>query len=111
MFCIPSTAPPAKPVGPLDISNVQRDSATLKWKAPKDDGGSPLTGYIIEKRDAKKTTWSKAGKVKPDTLEYVVDGLLENNEYFFRVIAENKAGQSEPLEADAATMAKSPYSE
>ncbi|XP_046554801.1 titin-like [Haliotis rubra] len=102
-------SPPSKPVGPLDISNVQRDSATLKWKAPKDDGGSPLTGYIIEKRDAKKSTWSKAGKVKADTLEYVVDGLLENNEYFFRVIAENKAGQSEPLEADAATKAKSPY--
>lgn len=30
--------------------------------------------------------------------------------YYFRVIAENKIGESEPLETKDATMAKSPYS-
>lgn len=99
------------PTGPLAVTDVQREAISLSWQAPVDDGGSPILNYIVEKRDAMKNTWSKVHKVPASTTEICATGLFENTEYFFRVVAENKAGQSEALETDSATMAKSPFSE
>ncbi|CAF0733752.1 unnamed protein product [Adineta steineri] len=42
--------PPLPPTGPLEISNVSKDRATLSWKPPKDDGGSKVTDYVIERQ-------------------------------------------------------------
>ena len=103
------TEKPSKPEGPLEAIDIQRTAITLRWKPPKDDGGSPLTGYVIEKRDAKRGSWTKAGKVDGSTTEFCVLDLLEKSDYYFRVMAVNKAGQSEPLESDKAITAKSPF--
>jgi len=35
--------PPGRPKGPLEVVDVQKDSATIAWKAPEDDGGKPIT--------------------------------------------------------------------
>ena len=100
---------PSRPVGPLTVTEVQRNSISLKWKPSADDGGSPIIGYIIEKRTESAKYWSKAGKVSSATTEHCVTGLQEKTLYYFRVIAENKIGESEPLETKDATMAKSPF--
>lgn len=42
---------PTPPVGPLDVSDITPDTCTLNWKAPLDDGGSPITNYVVEKLD------------------------------------------------------------
>ena len=34
---------PSRPEGPLEVTDVQKDSVKLKWKPPKDDGGQPIT--------------------------------------------------------------------
>ncbi|GFS00827.1 titin [Elysia marginata] len=100
---------PSEPTGPLTIEDVRKDSVLLSWKPPTDDGGSPLTGYVIMKRDAKRPTWSPAGKCDATTTAFKVKDLLEGTEYFFKVVAENKAGQSDGLETDTTTLVKSPY--
>ena len=57
---------PGKPVGPLEATDIQRTSVTVQWKPPTDDGGSPLTGYVVEQREAKRLMWTKVATVKPD---------------------------------------------
>ena len=42
---------PGQPKGPLDVNDVTKDSAVLKWYAPDDDGGSPITHYVVEKQE------------------------------------------------------------
>ena len=72
---------------------------TLTWNPPAKDGGSPVTSYVVEYRDAKRTTWSKAGDVSADKTFYVADRLITGNDYYFRVIAVNDEGQGQPLES------------
>lgn len=43
---------PGKPEGPISHKDMMGDSMTLTWKPPKDDGGSDITNYIVEKRPA-----------------------------------------------------------
>lgn len=61
-------------------------------------------GYVIERRDAKRTSWSSAGNTA--CLEYQVTKLMENNEYVFRVAAENQIGVSEFVETSGPVKAK-----
>ena len=89
---------PGKPKGPLEISNVTENSADLQWKPPESDGGTPLTSYIIEMRPDSRSTWTKAGSVDGTTTNFTVPDLREGTEYYFRVIAVNAEGQSEPLQ-------------
>lgn len=99
---------PGKPNN-LTVSKVMKDSMVLSWQPPTHTGGSDITAYIIEKRDAKRNTWTQVEKVPGLTNTVAVQKLLEGNEYYFRVSAENDIGQGEPLELEAPIMAKSPY--
>lgn len=100
---------PSKPEGPLDVSDIYKDSCKLKWKKPKDDGGIPISGYVIEKLDTATGKWEAAGTVDPEKTEYDVKGLEQNHRYQFRVRAVNDEGESEPLETDSAITAKNPF--
>ena len=35
----------------LDCSEAAETSVTLEWSAPRDDGGSPVTDYLVQKRE------------------------------------------------------------
>ena len=99
---------PDRPEGPVEISNITKDSVTLSWQPPTKDGGTPLTGYVIEQRDTRRTQWVKAGSVDKDTTTFVASKLLEDNEYVFRVTAVNAEGESEPLESKDVAKPKQP---
>ena len=101
---------PSSPVGPIEIEDVQKTGATLSWQPSKKDGGSPITAYIVEQREGWRSSWKPCGKTKPDEHTLVVDGLKEGQDYFFRIIAENAAGKSEPLEMDGSVKPRAPFS-
>lgn len=80
----------------LKASEVSRDSANLTWNAPANDGGSRVTHYTVEKRATTSERWIRVGQAR-DT-RYTVVNLFGKTSYVFRVIAENKFGQSQPSE-------------
>lgn len=101
-------AKPTKPEGPLEVSDVHKDGCTLKWKKPKDDGGEPLEGYLVEKFDPDNGVWLPVGRTKDPEMQ--VTGLIPGHEYSFRVKALNSQGESEPLETLSTIVAKDPFS-
>lgn len=50
-------------------------------------------------------------KISPDMTSNTIQNLTTGSDYFFRVMAENKAGPSPPLEMDKPVRIKSPYGE
>jgi len=105
-------APPLKPTGPIEVSKVHPTGCHLMWTKPKGDGGSPITGYSIEKKDVEKDYWSPCGKIagKMATvmreLEFEITDLVENFVYVFRVMAFNSIGEGAPLMTPCPTIAK-----
>lgn len=95
-------APPSPPQN-LKVVDVTNKSVSIEWQAPATDGGSPLIGYMIEKRLATLTStikWTHVISVDSYCIRYCVDNLKEKSEYVFRVLAENEAGLSAPAVTD-----------
>ena len=50
--------PPGKP-GVPECTGTTEDSIALSWDPPTKDGGKPIKGYILEKRDKGGKKWIK----------------------------------------------------
>lgn len=96
---------PTKPGTPA-ITDYDKDFVELEWKRPESDGGSPITGYIIEKKDKFNPNWEKCAEVEGDKTSGKVPNLIEGNQYEFRVRAVNKAGPGEPSDASQSHVAR-----
>ena len=101
------TSKPKKPKGPLKVSDITAEGCKLKWDAPEDDGGEPITGYVVERMDTETGRWIPVCTVKSPEAD--VAGLNEGKDYLFRVKAVNSEGESAPLETDEVITAKNPY--
>ena len=89
------------------MTDIGRDSVTLKWTEPEVDGGSKITGYVVEKKESWRLNWVEAARVKPTQREVKVRKLYEGHSYQFRVLAENAEGRGQPKQVrDAVTPTK-----
>lgn len=99
---------PEQPRGPLAAKDIGSTDLFLSWKEPADDGGSPITHYIIERREEDRTSWTRLTTRALDTTVRVTS-LQEGASYVFRVFAVNKIGDSEPLETKETIKLKKKY--
>lgn len=83
----------------MTVGKVSKFGCTVSWEPPESDGGSPITSYVVELRDRTSVKWSPVQVTKADELSAVVNDVIENKEYIFRVKAENKAGVGKPSAA------------
>ena len=92
--------PPGPPEGPIKQVKATETSLTVSWGPSKDDGGSEILHYSLEKREAWKTSYTHVAKVKADDdLTVCVDGLRDDQEYNFKVFATNAVGDSKAIES------------
>ena len=49
---------PGAPSTPV-CKGTTEDTITLSWSPPKNNGGSPISGYKLEKREKGDKKWSK----------------------------------------------------
>lgn len=88
-----STTVPDAPGEPI-VVKMQKDKCKIEYRAPYNNGGSPIIGYFIEmKRDIDRR-WTQVNKEATDQLEYTIDNLMEGSRVQFRVIAINAVGES-----------------
>lgn len=78
-FNVPS--PPGTP----QVVKVGKNYVDLKWEAPVSDGGSRITGYVIEKREVGSALWAKCNEYNVTETEYTVMHLIERGDYEFRI--------------------------
>ncbi|ALC42933.1 CG14964, partial [Drosophila busckii] len=99
-------SPPGRPIlTPLAPSEQQPDVVNLRWSRPLSDGGSPITGYIVEQRRVGSPHWVRATPTPIERCEIQISGLEPGWRYEFRCFAENIVGRSDASElSDALTV-------
>lgn len=96
---------PSAPRGPLDVSGMTDTTLVLTWLAPTSDGGSPLTEYLVERREVSKKAWQKVGSTDGKTLNIEATGLKKGTSYNFRITAQNELGYGPPFSPEDVIIA------
>lgn len=84
---------PGRPGRP-NVVDIERDYCDIEFDAPDSDGGSRITGYLVEKRNVYDGRWVKVEIVRKCRCR--IDNLIEGSVMEFRAIASNKAGFGDP---------------
>jgi serine protease len=86
----PSATVPGVPTG-LTAAATSTTTATITWTAPADDGGSPITGYVVEESiDGSAYTERDRPSATPTEVEFA--GLTPGATYQYRIAAINAEG-------------------
>lgn len=102
-----STEKPDPPIQ-VEAHDPTSKSITVTWKAPDNDGGCPIQGYIVEKIEKDGDRFERVTPSLVPGFSFVVTDLKEDMEYQFRVRAENAAGVSEPSRSSQPMKAADP---
>ena len=76
---------PSKPKGPLKVYDIFAEGCTCEWAPPEDDGGTPITHYVIEKAEGASVNWTLCGKVNGDVTKCHVTGLRPDKDHRLQV--------------------------
>ena len=88
---VPDQTPPTTPTN-LVVSLFNTTSAKLTWTASTDNVG--VTGYLIYRNKLLMTTLNGANSA--DTISFIDEALTPGNDYFYSVIAFDKAKNYSP---------------
>ena len=94
----------------IHVIGISDESVTIEWSRPYNNGGSPITGYVIEKRESTTNNWILVTRVTARTTSYKISYLDPTYSYYIRVAAENDEGIGEYLELLDAVRPTNPKS-
>lgn len=92
----------------MHVDEVRAEHVKLSWAVPEDDGGTPITSYLVRYMDIDSGEWVTA--CTTSTPSATAQGLKPGHLYMFEISAINKEGQSEPLFTGDPILAENPYS-
>ena len=93
---ITHTLVPAAPTS-LAVEATSSTTVSVKWAASTNDGGSPITGYVVEYHGVNDPEPHFETQVFPsNVLSATLDHLTPSTEYEVRFRAENAVGRSGP---------------
>ena len=81
----------------------------MEWGPPEDDGGTPITHYVVEKQAPPSTQWTPCGRANGDCHKAQVVGLTPDKMYSLQVSAVNAEGVSEPLAGVDSFLTENPF--
>jgi hypothetical protein len=99
--------PPSSPSQP-GVVDSGYDFIKINWKKPDNDGGNPITGYMVEMKSKSSSDWIPCNSFPTKATEYTASGLVESQSYEFRVKAVNEAGPGSPSKASNWQKAEPP---
>ena len=94
------TRTPLAPSAPTAVRNLygflSGSSAYLSWSTPLGNGGSAITGYIVEQSTNNGASWSTVATTTSAYRSTRVSNLVGGTSYAYRVLAVNAVGNSAP---------------
>ncbi|XP_056280060.1 immunoglobulin-like and fibronectin type III domain-containing protein 1 [Pseudoliparis swirei] len=90
---------PTSPLGPAEVAESSAMCIEFRWRPPKDDGGSPVINYMIERQRVGRNTWKKIGEI-PGVPSYRDTDVDHGRKYCYRIRAVTAEGTSEGMETD-----------
>ena len=94
VFTLRASLSSDRPDAPVSVRliGISEDSVTIEWGGVASDGGAPVSGFVIEKREPRSHYWSQVATVPPKVNSYVIQYLHRNSSYYVRVAAQNEEG-------------------
>uniref|UniRef100_F7HMK2 Immunoglobulin-like and fibronectin type III domain-containing protein 1 n=1 Tax=Callithrix jacchus TaxID=9483 RepID=F7HMK2_CALJA len=96
---------PDLPQGPLEVQDCHKAGVCLCWRPPRDDGGRPVERYVVERRQAGRSTWLHVGETPADSTTFTDAHVELGRKYTFRVRAVTSEGTGEALESEETLVA------
>ncbi|KAJ8383827.1 hypothetical protein AAFF_G00213970 [Aldrovandia affinis] len=90
---------PSPPQGPVEVVENSASCIEIKWRPPKDDGGSQVKGYAVERQQVGRNTWKKLGEIVAGPA-YRDTGVDHGRKYCYRIRAVSEEGASDGMETE-----------
>lgn len=91
-----SVVPPGPPTNLHVSTSKTGTSLALKWSAPAQDGGSPISSYFVYRRGPGETTFTLIAVAAPTPRTYTDTTVARRSTYTYYVTAFNSYYESVP---------------
>lgn len=88
----------AEPLPPCDLRLVEclPSAAVLSWAKEEAAVGDDAPYYVVKKRRSGRKVWQEVGETASPSFQ--IEGLIDDEQYDFAVVACNRVGRSQPSE-------------